>query len=286
MKLPVINGLIDRRLLVNYNADPAAVQRLLPSPFRPHLQKGRAVAGICLIRLVGLRPRWVPRFLGARSEGAAHRIAVEWEDDGHLKTGVFIPRRDTSSWLNAGLGGRLFPGVHHHAAFRVRETDSEYSVRVDSPDDGTSIHVEARVAARLPSTSVFRSLNEASAFFEGGSLGYSPSASGDTCDGLELRTSHWQMQPLDVSRVRSSFFESPDLFPEGSISFDCGLLMRHIPHEWHALPAKSYGVEGAVQQTAGLPQPCQSEVAPTELSAAEGLSWTQARDLRLGVLEK
>ena len=42
---------------------------------------------------------------GAR-ENAAHRIAVEWDDGGTIRTGVYIPRRDSSSYLNVLAGGR------------------------------------------------------------------------------------------------------------------------------------------------------------------------------------
>jgi len=31
---------------------------------------------------------------------------------------------------------------------------------------------------------------------------------------------------------RSTYFADPALFPPGSITFDCGLVMRNIPHEW------------------------------------------------------
>jgi hypothetical protein len=61
--------------------------------------------------------------MGLRSENAAHRVAVEWDEDGAIRTGVFIPRRDSSSRLNALVSGRVFPGVHHHARFHVSETE-------------------------------------------------------------------------------------------------------------------------------------------------------------------
>jgi hypothetical protein len=41
--------------------------------------------------------------------------------------------------------------------------------------------------------------------------------------------------PFDVSELNSSFFESQVTFPQGSAEFDHALLMRDIPHEWHAL---------------------------------------------------
>src|ERR1051326_1862789 len=100
MQIPVIRGLIDRRILVNYRVDPDVLTKILPAPFRPKLVNGAGMAGVCLIRLKKIRPRFLPSFLGISSENAAHRIAVEWENDGETKEGVFIPRRDTSSRLN------------------------------------------------------------------------------------------------------------------------------------------------------------------------------------------
>src|SRR5450631_100992 len=84
MRLPALEGVIDRRLLVNYRVDPEIAARWLPAPFRPQLVNGFAVAGICLIRLVKLRPVGAPRWAGLTSENAAHRIAVEWP----TKTGI------------------------------------------------------------------------------------------------------------------------------------------------------------------------------------------------------
>jgi hypothetical protein len=232
MQLPVIRGVIDRRILVNYRVDPDVLAGLLPAPFRPKLVNGKGMAGVCLIRLKNIRPRFLPGFLGISSENAAHRIAVQWDQDGKTREGVFIPRRDTSSRLNTLLGGRLFPGVHHHAAFQVQENDDHYRVELSSADRHTHLLVEGHVAQELPPTSVFRSIKEASEFFERGSLGYSVTAKPDQFDGLELHSFNWQVQPLTVDKVESSFFENRELFPPASVVFDCALLMRGIEHEW------------------------------------------------------
>ena len=97
MRIPVLRGLIDRRILVNYRVDASVLAKLVPQPFRPKLNHGYGIAGICLIRLKHARPRLFPKTLGVSSENAAYRIAVEWEQDGKITEGVFIPRRDTSS---------------------------------------------------------------------------------------------------------------------------------------------------------------------------------------------
>lgn len=234
MRVPVIRGIIDRRILANYRVDPEIIRRILPVPFEPHLAGGFAIAGVCLIRLKHLRPRFVPSQLGMCSENAAHRIAVQWEEDGQRKFGVYIPRRDTDSRLNVLAGGRLFPGEHHHARFQVDEADDHLSVAVQSDDGQASVVVSGKPADRLPDTSVFESLQHASDFFAGGSLGYSATSQPGCFDGLELRCRTWDVKPLAIERIESTFFDDLARFPPGSIHFDCALVMQGVDHEWHS----------------------------------------------------
>lgn len=233
MYIPTLEGTIDRRLLVNYRVDPAYLQRLLPAPFRPKLIHGMGIAGICLIRLKQLRPRAVPTLLGFSSENAAHRIAVEWEEHGTYREGVYIPRRDSSSQFVTLVGGRLFPSPHHHASFQVAEEGDSFSVQMVSDDGETCVTVEADIASDLPERSIFASLEEASAFFEQGAIGYSATNQAGKLDGLELRCKNWKVEPLHVTKVQSNFFDDPQRFPPGSAELDCALLMRAIRHEWY-----------------------------------------------------
>ena len=218
MRIPTVRGIIDRRVLVNFRVDPDVLKSVLPAPFRPHTVNHFGIAGICLIRLSHIRPRFLPSIVGISSENAAHRIAVEWDANGNTHTGVFIPRRDTSSVLNTFLGGRLFPGVHNRAEFNVQETENDFHISVRSLDNSAHVLVDGRVAEQLPHDSIFASVAEVSRFFEEGSLGYSPQRSIGHFDGLELRSFNWQVEPLSVSRVESSFFDDHELFPSGSVT--------------------------------------------------------------------
>jgi uncharacterized protein YqjF (DUF2071 family) len=233
MRIPILRGLIDRRLLVNYRVDPDVLARILPPPFEPKLIHGHAMVGICLIRLKHVRPRFVPAWLGIGSENAAHRAAVQWYDGGELKEGVFVRRRDTDSRLNACAGGRLFPGLQHHARFDVTEAAEHLSVALQSDDGETHVAVRGRVSAQWPTSSVFGSLAEASAFFQTGSLGYSLTPQHGVYQGMELRCQTWDVQPLEIDQAASSYYDDPKVFPKGSIEYDCTLLMRGIQHEWH-----------------------------------------------------
>jgi hypothetical protein len=234
MRLPVIQGIIRRRILANFRVDPETMQREIPARFQPKLQNGFAVAGICLIRLEHIRPRLMPEIIGLNSENAAHRVAVTWDEDGLAREGVFISRRDTGSQIAHLAGGRLFPGEHHHASFSVTESESEISLVMKSDDAAVALEIAGSVAHRLPATSVFSSLAEASAFFEGGSLGYSVTSDPARLDGLKLETREWQVEPLEVQRIYSSYFSDETKFPKGTIEFDHALIMRNIQHEWHS----------------------------------------------------
>lgn len=233
MRLPIIEGTIRRRILVNFRVDPEVIQKILPSRFKPKLHQGQAIAGICLIRLEQIRPKMFPQIVGLSSENAAHRIAVLWEEDGLTQEGVFVPRRDTDSQLNHLLGGRVFPGEHHLAEFKIEENDRRIALSMKSADRNVAVEVRGSIAEELPQTSIFQSKSEASRFFETGSLGYSVTNDANRLDGLRLHTREWQVEPLDIEQVYSSYFADKLKFPTGSAEFDHALIMRNIAHEWH-----------------------------------------------------
>ncbi len=232
MKIPTIHGIIERRMLVNFTTEPKYVEKILPKPFRPKLYKGKAIVGICLIRLKHIKPKGFPNFLGVNSENGAHRIAVEWEENGVIKEGVFIPRRDTSLRLNAIVGGKLFPGKHYFAKFNIEETVNQFHLDFTSSDN-TTIQIDAERAQQLNENSIFETIEELSDFFERGSIGYSPNGNG--FDGLKLETYNWEVTPLNVTNLKSSFFDDKTIFPEGTIQFDNAVLMENIEHEWKSI---------------------------------------------------
>jgi hypothetical protein len=226
-------GEIERRLLVNYRVRPESLADLLPERFRVQLVDGYAVAGICLIRLGGLRPRGVPHALGFTSENAAHRIAVEWDEAGEIRTGVYIPRRDISSRLTVILGGRVFPGAHHRADFRVQESQDELHVAFRSRDDNVEVDVVVSIEQELDDSRLFPNVEDASSFFEQGAVGFSPGHDPSKLEAVQLTTHAWRVEPCRIGHARSTFF---DRLPTGAAQLDCALVMRRVPVAWNALP--------------------------------------------------
>lgn len=230
-----VRGTIRRRILVNYRVAPEVVQRVLPLGFKPKLVAGYAMAGVCLIRLEGQRPSWLPLGVGLSSENAAHRIAVTRHESGTERESVYIPRRDSASHLQRWFGGRAFPGELGSATFAVHD-DSDSIVLSMCAVDGLRVELRARDGDSLPSASVFPSLDAASGFFRSGSLGYSATRRGSRLDAVYLDAMDWRVSALDVELARSTYFEDRSLFPLGSVEFDSALIMRNVEHEWRRCP--------------------------------------------------
>src|SRR6185312_13634393 len=206
MNGPAMASIIERRLLVNYRLDPVATARLLPRHMSPDVVNGYAVGGICMIRLSRLRPAGLPAFLGVTTENAAHRIAVVWEGKNGKERGVYIPRRDTSSRLTALVGGRMFPGEHHHARFDVRESAGQLQVSFHSEDATAHAGVAVKVDEALRNSALFEDISTASRFFRDAPTGCSPRTSGSALDTVKLTADAWAVAPARILEVESSFF--------------------------------------------------------------------------------
>jgi hypothetical protein len=133
------------------------------------------------------------------------------------------------------VGGRVFPGKHYRAKFDVKEHNGNYHVAFKSSDD-TLVGIDAKVTSAFDPSSIFKDIDTASAFFKAGALGFSPNKK--RYDGLLLNTFKWEVKPLEVTNVRSSFFENEQIFPKGSVNFDNALLMTNIHHEWSSVEDK------------------------------------------------
>jgi hypothetical protein len=240
----MVEGVIARRMLINYRVRHELIAALLPSPFRPKRIGGWAMAGLCLIRLESLRIKGLPAAFGLSSENIAHRVAVEFDEEAGVREGVFVLRRDTSSKWNALAGGRVFPGVHRLAEFRNWESDNRFKVEARTGACGKLVRVAARTSKRWTNESVFGSLEEASEFYRRGACGWSANRAGH-CEGLELRVHDWVAEPLVVEHLESEFFDDRTRFPAGTVEFDCALLMRNIRHEWRTVPSPRKALEVA-----------------------------------------
>ncbi|WNJ16071.1 DUF2071 domain-containing protein [Pontibacter sp. G13] len=231
MQISAVEGWMERRLMIHYRVDAGVLKAMLPAPFRPRLVDGYGIAGVDLIRQRQMRIKGFPRKVGMNSDLALHRFSVEWSEMGRTRTGVYIPRRETSLPIHVIAGGRLYPGIYHLAKFRSREKNGKYAIKMSGNSD-TSVAIQAKVSDYFPFESVFREVEYASTFFRKEAIGYTPRYQLSIFDGLRLHMPRWQVTPMHVSQVKVSFFENPAIFPPGSIYFDHALLVENVEYEW------------------------------------------------------
>jgi hypothetical protein len=228
MTFPVCT-VIDRRLLLTVRIDPAAMRRLLPEGLHPRLVDGSVVGGVCFLRLRDLRSAGlaVP---GITTENVAHRFAIMRDDAHGSASGVYVPRRDTSSRVAALLGGRLIEGELSHARFEVHDTGSR--LRIGVRGRGA---LEIEVSAHLSDTStssLFSTVEEESRFYQDVCTAYSPNHRRKVIEAVELESERWIGTPMAVEYFRSSVFGDATIFPRGSWTLDSAILVRNIRAEW------------------------------------------------------
>ena len=86
----------------------------------------------------------------------------------------------------------------------------------------------------MPDTSLFPSLAEAASFFSLGATGYSATRNSGHFHGMALRCLSWNIEPLEIEKAYSAFYDDRKVFPAGTIELDSALVMRNIAHEWHS----------------------------------------------------
>jgi hypothetical protein len=222
---PAVRGVVQRRLLVNYRADVGTLGAVLPEPFvaREVGESGDGIGSVCFTKVRGARTRLSPSLLGVSAEVATHRVSAVCETESGTEACAYVPRRDVSSRSFAFLWNLTMPADLKIGVFRVVEDGCVY-VRVRSAGEHAGVEAHESEPGRIPSTSVFGSVEEASEFFRDGGIEYTPS--GDRYDGVEPRPREWELEPVEVREAISSFFEDLDA------EFDSAFRMGDIRHEW------------------------------------------------------
>ncbi|MDP3951591.1 DUF2071 domain-containing protein [Microbacterium sp.] len=218
-----VQARLRRRLLLSYRLDANVARGLLPDGLSPLLVDGHAVAGVCVLGLESIRPQWLRGRWGLRSENAAHRIAVEWDDDGELQRGVYIFERHSSAWFPVLFGGRAFPGVHRKARFAIDESADRYAVTMDA--EGESLAADVEVGGEWKSE-LFATVEDASEFYRSGRIGWSRRHDAVRLERVALTSTEWAVEGAQLRSLRSSFF---DALPEGAAVFDSVVVMRDLP---------------------------------------------------------
>ena len=225
-------------MLVNYRLDVGTLDAVLPEPFRGREvgESGKGIGGLCFMKLKNARTRFAPKAAGVSAETVTHRISAVRDENRGETPCVYVPRRDISSEFCAAVGRTALSTEINCADFRVWEHEGVSRIRVDCGDEYVGVETyEIDGDDEINEGSVFSSLESASEFFCEEGVEYS--RSGERYDGVEFCPREWGMKPVEVTELRSSFFERL----EGA-ELDSAFRMEEIEHEWrprHSVPVAS-----------------------------------------------
>ncbi len=206
------------RVLVLYRVDPTAAQELLPTNCRPVLVGERAIVGLCYTKLGSIRSRWLPGRLGSPSEHLAVRIPAEFNGKKDHEPGTWILRRQTSSWIEARCGDKLFRGEYERATFSLEERANGMTIDVHR-GEREELHLRAETSDALAG-SVFANPRRLDEFLAETQAVRPHDVFAPEADDLELHTGCVTSEPLSVLELRSAFFDSHNRFPDDAAQLD------------------------------------------------------------------
>ena len=200
MSIP-LRSRVHTRILLNFRVDPSAIRPLIPAGLEPVLVEGAAVAGVCFIRQVRIRPSGFPGFTGVSLEAAAHRVAVTRNGE----RAVLVLRRDAAGLLpkiaSRMIGASFGEGTIEWDALSARLVAS----------DGATASIREGGAERLRS-SLFASRDAAADFFRQESLSIEP-------DGRSLTVTlppHWSVEAIERATFTSSMLSALGAEPDSA----------------------------------------------------------------------
>lgn len=238
-----LRGRVQCRYLMVYRVDPAVAAPLLPEGSSPHVFRGSTLIVLCYTHLVGASSRLLPRWLRGQSDHLAWRIPVV--RDG--VRGVWIPRRDTSSWVSVRFSGALSQGTYHLARFELEDGEGRLRLRVSAGGEEV-LYLAAEHAGELRG-SLFSTTRQAHEYLAEAGAVNPPDPLAPALDRLDVGTGN-TVEPLLVRELRIPRFEDVGLFPRGSVEFDCCLRLtnarRTDPLRVSELRPLEVPLEGAV----------------------------------------
>ncbi|NQZ58950.1 MAG: DUF2071 domain-containing protein [Lentisphaeraceae bacterium] len=217
---------IQKQILINYRINPDALNSFLPESLQPYILKKWAHVGICLLSSKSINIEWLPHWIHNNSWNVAHYFIVS--KDGN--PACYIPRNDTSSYLNLLTGTRIFAGSTKMAEIEVSDDQHQLNIQVKSKDKKISIDYHGIRCQNLPSSSVFTNLREATEFFNHEKCQYSHKLKSYSSKGPSTTDQDWSVSALSTSTCFSTLFEN--IFPAGSYEFDHAICMENTRTDW------------------------------------------------------
>lgn len=231
-RLAQATGVLENTVLLNFRTDAEVLRRLLPSPFEPRLVDGYGLVGILLFTMKDLTCETTMGFPSPPSDHVLYRIAVSWKQGGRTFHGMYLLRHEVNTRLPVRQRRRgLFPVAGIPVRWHKGSVSSSIEWTLKNKAK-TKLHMKAKISSSFSGGSVFRSLEEASDFFATERAAIAPRFQKSIFSNTHFLPLQWPVQPLFVQKLTTDVDQLHNLFPQGQIFFDSGLIWPKIPCKW------------------------------------------------------
>ncbi len=201
-------------LLLTYAVRPERLAELLPLCVHPYERDGWGYVSIVVGNMRGMRPGFVPEFLGSNYYQVVYRAVVRLrERDGGERPGVFFLRSDSNDPVMSYFGNHFtefrFHYFHTGGVGLFRRGD-DLLVTVESAGGGGDLvaHLRDRgPAEELPPVPGFADVADEKATLVQLFHAYAHDAPGERVYDLEIERGEWHLRRLELLDGFAAFFE-------------------------------------------------------------------------------
>ena len=205
-------------LVLTYAVPAGELRALLPRGLElDTLDAGLDQVGFVAIAMVsvrGMRPAFLPRWLGQRFVLVGYRVFARHRDAaGRTRRGLRILESRTDRRTLVALGNLLTHYNYRRAEVDWQRTADRLEVRLSEPGAGVSLEVQARlgVDAPLPTSSPFRNWQQARRFAGPLPWTFDYDAGRHAVVMIEGERQGWTPRGVAAEVRVNHFFERPDL---------------------------------------------------------------------------
>ena len=221
-------------LVLTYAFPQRVLQPLLPPGLVLDTYEDFGFLAIALVQTQGLRPDFLPRWMGQDFFLSGYRIFTRLGDGGSSLRGLRILRSDTDKRSMVITGNWLTHYRYEQVRVALRLTQNRLDIEVKTANGEADLHVMADLAtapALPPAGSPFPDLQTARKF--AGPLPYTFDYEPQTQSIIRVRgiREHWDPQPVTVDVRRCAYLDR-EPFRSAPPLLANAFYLRDVPYRW------------------------------------------------------
>jgi uncharacterized protein YqjF (DUF2071 family) len=230
-------------LLLTYAVPPPLLAAQLPPFIHPYIHNDLSYISIVVGNMRGLRPGFLPEFLGTNYYQIVYRAVVCLRDlEGHERRGVFFLRSDCNDPIMSYCGNRLTEFRFHYfqtGAIALFQRNQDLLVSVETADkqgDLVASLLNTGPADQLQPAPGFSTVREEKNILVHLFHAYAYDRTNAFIYDLEIERGEWDLQRLEMRDAFSAFFQEHP-FSSGTARSLSHLSIQECTYIWKPMVA-------------------------------------------------